>query len=131
MELRQQFPSAAEFRDWLVARAKPGGSRIYDGITQAAEYTLADPVIADGKGKPVLFVLSDMRDNGPNRKQARERAIKVLADLVRHDGVIGLYYVDVPLVPKWQKVLSDAGIPAASLRVEADIVESPVLPNFN
>jgi hypothetical protein len=131
LELRQEFPSASAFRDWLAERTDPHGSRIYDGIAQAVEYTLSDPVMASGKAKAAVFILSDMRDNGPNRKQARERVIKDLAELARRDGVIGLYYVDVPLVPKWRQVLSDAGIPAANLMIEADIVGRPLLPKFD
>jgi hypothetical protein len=130
LELRQEFPSAAAFRDWLVAHTDPHGSRIYDGITQAVEYTLADPVMSSGKGKAAVFILSDLCDTGPNQKEKRKRVIKSLAEVARRDGVIGLYYVDVPLVPKWRKVLTDAGVPAANLQIEADIVGRPLLPSF-
>jgi hypothetical protein len=110
LELRQEFPSASAFHDWLAAHADPHGSRIYDGIAQAVEYTLSDPVMTSGNGKAAVFILSDMRDTAKNRKQARERVIKALAEVASRDGVIGLYYVDVPLVRKWRKVLNDAGI---------------------
>jgi hypothetical protein len=131
LELRQEFPSAAAFRDWLTSHADPQGSRIYDGVAQAVEYTLSDPVVADGNGKAAVFILSDMHDTGPNREAARERAIKALAELARRDGVIGLYYVDVQLVAEWRQILSDAGVPGVNQHVEADIVGHPLLPKFN
>jgi hypothetical protein len=130
LELRQEFPSASAFRDWLMSRADPHGSLIYEGVVQAVDYTLADPVVADGKGKAALFILSDMHDTAANRAQSRGRAVEALAKFAQRDGVIGLYYVDVRLVKEWRQLLSDAGVPVANSRVEAEIVGRPLLPTF-
>lgn len=131
LQLRQEFASASDFRDWLAARTDPNGSLIFDGVAQAVEYTLAEPAVASGKGKSAVFILSDMIDSSPDRDEAQERALKALGELGRKHGVIGLYYVDVRLCSTWRSLLRDAGLPDTHAHVEAEIVGSPALPNFN
>lgn len=131
LELRQEFASASDFRDWLTTRTDPNGSLVFDGIVQAVEYTLAEPAVASGKGKSAVFILSDMIDNSPNSAQSQERALKALGELGQKHGVIGLYYVDVRLCSTWRELLREAGVPDTQTRVEAEIVGSPLLPNFD
>ena len=38
IQLRQDFPSAAEFRTFLLSRSNPAGSRIHDGVADALDY---------------------------------------------------------------------------------------------
>jgi hypothetical protein len=130
LELRNEFHSAAEFRAWIEKKADPTGSRLYGGIIQAVEYTLADPVIASGKGKSAVFVLSDMIDNRGSDSTARDRAVSALAKIGKAGGSVGLYYVDVERCALWEQLLRDAGVPADNMVVEADIVGHPMLPNF-
>lgn len=52
------------------------------------------------------------------------------AEVGKDRGVVGLYYVDARLCSVWSRLLGDAGVPPARLRVEADIVSHPVLPSF-
>jgi hypothetical protein len=127
LELRQEFSSADEFHAWISKKADPNGSRLYEGIVQAVEYTMSDPVIKDGKGKSAVFVVSDMVDSGGD--VGRERAVSALAKVGKTGGV-GLYYVDVQRCGIWEKLLLDAGIPAENLSVQADIVGHPSLPRF-
>jgi hypothetical protein len=127
LELRQEFASASEFHEWISSKADPNGSRLYDGIVQAVEYTMSDPIIADGRGRSAVFVLSDMVDSGGD--VGRERAVKALAEVGKTGGV-GLYYVDVKRCGLWEKLLLDAGIPARNVSVQADIVGHPSLPRF-
>jgi hypothetical protein len=131
LQLRQEFASGSAFRDWLVSKADPSGSRVYDGIVQAVGYTLADPIVSSGKGKSAVFILSDMVDNGSGAVEGREKAIRALAEVGKSGGVVGLYYVDVRHCSLWNQLLRDAGIPASNLHVEADIVGHPVLPYFD
>ena len=72
-----------------------------------------------------------MADNSPNGDTAEEQAVNALAEIGRNGGVVGMYFVDVRLCPKWRRLLQDAGVPATHSRVEAEIVGRPVLPNFN
>jgi hypothetical protein len=130
LQLRQEFASASAFRDWLASRSDPHGSRVYEGIVQAVEYTLADPIVTGGKGKAAVFILSDMVDTAPGSDDARDRAVNALAAIGKQQGVVGLYYVDARLCSVWNRLLGDAGVPPAHLRVEADIVSRPVLPSF-
>jgi len=130
LQLRQEFSSGAAFRDWLVAKSDPRGSRVHEGIVQTVEYTLTDPMVADGKAKSAVFILSDMVDNASGGEGAREQAVNALAQVGKSGGVIGLYYVDVQLCSLWNRLLRDAGVPANNLHIEADIVGRPVLPSF-
>lgn len=130
LQLRRDFASGAAFRNWLSSCADPRGSLVYDGIVQAVEYTLSDPIMESGKGKAAVFILSDMVDTSDS-DQASERAVEALAAIGRDRGVVGLYFVDVKLCSKWRRMLTDAGIPASHMHVEAEVVGSPLLPTFN
>src|ERR1051325_206552 len=55
VDLRQMFPSATEFRDNLLKKSNPFGSRIYDGIADAFDYVLSDPGVINGKTKAAVF----------------------------------------------------------------------------
>lgn len=131
LQLRQDFESASAFRDWLQSRADPDGSRIHEGIVQSVEYTLSDPIVAGGKGKSAVFILSDMVDTAPDGFRAQRLAADALAKVGKNHGVVGMYFVDVKLCHQWRHLLRDAGVPEGHAQVEADIVGRPTLPNFN
>jgi hypothetical protein len=131
LELRQEFPSASAFRDWVMSKADPKSSHVYEGIAQAVEYTRADQVVAGGKGKAAVFVICDMIDNTPDNGAARERAVNALANVGKQGGVLGLYFVDVQLCPLWGQLLRDAGVPEGNVCIQADIVGHPALPSFD
>ena len=131
LQLRQEFSSGSAFRDWLVSKSDPNGSRVHEGIVQSVEYTLANPSVASGKAKSAVFILSDLIDNSPGGESERERAVNVLAQVGKSGGVIGLYYVDPRLCSTWDRLLREAGIPEEKLHIEADIVGHPVLPTFD
>lgn len=123
LELRQEFPTAAAFRAWVASKADPNGSRLYEGIVQAVEYTLSDP----GNRKSAMFVVSDMIDSAGD--DGRDKAVSALTKVGKSGGV-GLYYVDVQRCAEWKRLLQDAGVPAENMVVEADIVGHPMLPRF-
>lgn len=130
-DLRQDFQSASAFRDFLMAKADPRSSRIHNGIAQAVTYSLEDPVVAEGKGKAAVFVLSDMLDNSPDSELSKERAIKALTEFGQKGGVVGLYYLDTLMCAEWRQILRDAKMSPTHFRVEPDIVGRPSLPNFD
>lgn len=128
IELRHQFPSAAAFKDFLLANADPRGSVIHDGIAHALEYLTSDPSLANGNSNSAVFVLSDLLDNGANPEKSGPRVSRALADYGSKNGVVGLYYVDQDLVQPWRQTLQAAGI--RDYRVECIINNNPDLPNF-
>jgi hypothetical protein len=130
LELRQEFPSASEFRKWLISKADPKASHVYEGIVQAVDYTLSESAVASGKGKAMVIIISDMIDNTPDNAAARIRAVSALAKVGKSSGAVGLYYVDVRLCPVWNQLLRDAGVPVRNVRVQADIVGRPQVPSF-
>src|SRR3989442_11933800 len=54
VQLRQDFPSANEFRQFLLKKSHPAGSRIYDGIADAFEYVLSDQGVASSKTRTAV-----------------------------------------------------------------------------
>jgi hypothetical protein len=114
-----------------MLQADPKSSRVYDGLVQAVEYTLADPVMVRGKGKAAVFVISDMIDNTPDNAARRARAVNALTQVGKRGGVVALFFVDVQLCAPWGQLLRDAGMPEASLCIQADIVGQPRLPIFD
>ena len=121
LELRQQFTSGVEFRKWMESKADPSGSRLYEGIVQAVEYT------DRSKGRSAIFILSDMIDS--TKGGTRDKAVHALASIGKQGGV-GLYYVDIKQCKLWEKLLRDAGVPEENMVIEADIVGHPTLPRF-
>src|SRR5438876_8721593 len=58
VQLRQDFPSANEFRQFLLKKSHPAGSRICDGLADAMACVLTDPSVAGGKTECAVFALS-------------------------------------------------------------------------
>lgn len=126
--LRRSFPTANAFRDFLLSKSDPAGSRVHDGIADTLDYLLANPRIASGKTRSAVFVLSDFLDNAPDSEKSKERLLKSLAGYGRAGGVVGFYWVDQSLVLEWRRQLNDAGV--QHFVVESEIVADPPLPNF-
>jgi hypothetical protein len=104
----------------LSRSRNPNGSRVYDAIVEAVEYTLTDPIVGNGNGKAAVFILSDMVDTAPGSDDARDRAVDALAEIGKKDGVVGLYYVDARLCSVWSRLLGDAGVPCSPSRRSRD-----------
>ncbi len=128
LELRQQFPSAAAFKTFLMSKADPNGSVIHDGLAHALEYMTDDPVIAAGNAKHAVFVLSDMLDNGPDPERSAQRLATALNRYAQRNGVVGMWYVDQDLMTTWRENLRNAGF--KDFRVECEIDVRPNLPVF-
>lgn len=128
LDLRKEFHSGAEFREFLLQKADPQTSLVHDGIANAIEYTLADPSVQSGKAKTALFVLSDMLENGPHMEESIERLRGALAAYGKRGGVVGLYYVNSDLVSCWRSELAAAGL--RDYQVSSEIVRKPPLPTF-
>ncbi len=128
-ELREEFPDAASFRDFLKKSANPNGSPIYAALSNSLENAMADRNVASHRAKLALFALTDMQDNAPDSEIAKERLLKLLKDYAKCDGVLGIYYVDPNLAGEWRLNLAKSGI--KEWRVESWIVQRPELPNFD
>ena len=127
VELRRDFPSAGKFRDFLLKRSNPGGSRIHDGIAEAFDYVLSDPGVAGGKTRTAMFVLSDMIDNLSDPK-SEERLAGSLQAFGKTKGVAGFYFLEHGRVPTWRQHLRQSGI--RNWVCESEIVAYPTLPTF-
>lgn len=129
-ELRQQFPNAEAFRKFLMRKADPSRSYVHEGVTQVLDYVMADPSVSNGKAKSAMFVLSDMLDSGagPSSRNSKQKVIDTLTKYGQGGGIVGLYYVDLGLVPEWRQILQDAGLKHCT--VQSDIVGKPMLPTF-
>jgi hypothetical protein len=126
--LRRSFPTANAFRDFLLSKSDPAGSRVHDGIADTLDYLLASPSVASGKTRSAVFVLSDFVDTAPDSEKSKERLLKSLAAYGRAGGTVGFYWVDQSLVLDWRRHLNDAGI--QHFVVESEIVADPPLPNI-
>ena len=128
LQLRQQFASSSEFKEFLLSHADPNGSVIHDGIAHSLELLVSDPALVNPNTKTAVFVLSDLLDNGANPEKSGPRVTKALAEYARMNGVLGLYYVDQDLVVPWRQSLQASGM--RDYRVECIINQHPDLPNF-
>jgi hypothetical protein len=128
VDLRHEFPSAPAFRSFLQSHAIQSGSLVHAAMTSALQHVMTDHRVARGQTKSALFVLSDMMDNGGDAESER-LLMQELTDYGRCGGVVGLYYVDHPLVAVWKRRLNDAHI--KHFCVESEIVAKPPLPSFD
>lgn len=108
-ELRNDFPTAQKFREFLLQKADPHGSVIHEGLKHVVDYVNSEPRVANGKAHSGIFVLSDMDDNAPNRDQTLNDLQTSLAAYAKPTNVIGMYYVDQFAVAGWRQRLSQAG----------------------
>jgi len=127
-ELRQQFPSADDFRTFLSQHADPAGSRVFDGVSQAVRYVLTEPAVVAG-AKPAVFVLSDLLDTSPDVEECLNRTKDALKELGEKDGTIGFYYVAHDLVSDWRAWLQTTGVRHSV--VTSEIVATPELPSWD
>ena len=127
LQLRQDFPTADSFRQFLLGRADPNGSLAHDGLAKTINYLSADRRVARGKAQSAVFVLSDMLDNSAD-SAAEDRLADAIDTYARTDGTIAMYYVNQTLVPHWEQQLRDAGV--RKYLVECEIVGRPRLPGF-
>ncbi|HYV34819.1 MAG TPA: hypothetical protein VE988_03885 [Gemmataceae bacterium] len=129
MQLRQRFPTAAEFREFLLSKSDPRGSRIHDGIVDAIEYALSDASVASGKTRMALFALSDFDDNAFEPQQSQRRLADQLKALGRANCVVGFYFLEHFRVPAWRQAFRESGV--RHWVCESEIVAYPTLPSFD
>ena len=58
--MHKQFGTAKAFRDYLMQRADPAGSRVHDAVADTVNYVADYPGVAEGRTKSAVVVLSDM-----------------------------------------------------------------------
>ena len=127
-ELRRDFPTAATFREKLLSKSDPNGSRIHEGLARTFDYLLHHQAVRGG-AKPAVFVLSDMMDNGKDGAEYEKKLVASLKEFGEKGGISGFYFVDQSLLTKWQTILNNAGIKECF--VTPDIVADPPMPNFD
>lgn len=125
-ELRQEFPTATKFREFLLKNAHPNGSVIHEGVRHALEYVASDVHVVNGKARSAFFVLSDMLDNAPDTEASRDKLLQALATYAKQGHIVGFYFVDQLEVAPWRQRLRDAGL--RQFRVEAEFYGTPPFP---
>lgn len=127
LELRREFPSAAEFREFLLSEADGGGSLVNDGVCNAIEYLAYHPRYGNGRSRSVTLILSDMDDTGSQR-DSEQQLNSTLSAYGQINGSVGIYFCNQLRIEDWRQRLSRAGID--NFIVESEIVGKPPLPNF-
>jgi hypothetical protein len=127
-QLRREFSTPAHFREFLLAKADPGGSLVHEALADTLEYMIAEPSVVAGRAKPAILVLSDMLDTGEKSPQMRQRVVGSLAKFSQLGGVVGLYFVDERWHAAWRRILRESGM--RECVVESQIVSRPTLPRF-
>ena len=127
-QLRKDFPNKAAFRDFLIAKANPNGSRINDGIRESLRYLLHTHSVGRGNAKTVALILSDMEDSFEDQEESDQRLIDSLTNYAKR-GSIGFYYCSQDRLEDIENKLEQAGISMYVL--ECDIHGNPPLPSFD
>jgi hypothetical protein len=126
--LREEFSSAAKFRDFLRRSASPNGSLVHAGSAHAVKYMTSQKAVQDGKAKSAVLILSDFLDNGPNPETTEQQAMDEFTKYIDMGGQLGLYYVDQDRYFHWREKFNAAGYDMVP--VEVDIQGRPPLPKF-
>ena len=127
-QLRQDFRTPDAFRDHLLARADPTGSRINDGLAESLDYVLGTHSVAHGNAKTIALVLSDMLDNQPDNAASEQRLLDALTRYARR-GAIGFYFCDQYRLADIRKKTRDAGFEWCI--IEGGFHGEPPLPSFD
>lgn len=128
--LRRDFHSPEAFRDFLLSRSNPQGSRVYANIARTIERLLENPAVQSGRARSAVFVLSDMDDNASDGVSQKAR----LLDALRRYGklkhaAVGLYWVSQNKTSAWKDTIRECGI--KHFVVEPDQISDPALPTFD
>jgi hypothetical protein len=126
--LRQQFPTAQKFRDYLTSKSNPSGSLVHAGVSRALKYVMSQPAVSSGQAKSAVFVLSDFLDNAPDSEATENELMNDFTTYLRTGGQLGLYYIDQDKYFHWREKFNKAGF--NMVPVEMDIHGRPPLPNF-
>lgn len=123
----QQFPDSKSFKDFLLTKPDPGGSRVYDSLRDTIDYMVLQHEGAK-KMKSMILIFSDMDDNVRDSANSKQLLVESLRAYAKLDGVIGIYGCELNTVPEWSRILSGAGFKAGRYVVEPDIKQNPKLP---
>jgi hypothetical protein len=123
----QRFPSAESFKEFVLSQPDPGGSRVYDSLRDTMDYMILQHRSAR-KLKSMVLAWTDMDNNRSDSPRSKELLIQSLKAYAAVGGAIGLYGVEVSVVPEWSRVLADAGF--KQYVIEPDVRENPKLPLF-
>lgn len=103
----QSYPTADVFRRFLLSKADPNGSRVYDSIADAMEHVDQSPGVTKSTKKTML-VLSDM-DNNVGPATSFDRLDRCLRRWAADGGQVGLYFVDQKTAPHWRNAIRTYG----------------------
>lgn len=126
-QLRRDFPDPESFRDFLIAHADSGSSRINDGIAESIDYVLHTHSVARGNAKTVALILSDMEDNHSDDEASERRLMDALTTYAGRGG-IGFYFCSQKRMAGIRRKMEQAGYDMYIL--ESDIYGRPPIPNF-
>lgn len=103
----QSYPSADSFRRFLLSKADPSGSRVYESIADAMEHV--DQLAGMTKAtKKTILVLSDM-DNNVGAATGFNRLDRCLRQWATDGGNVGLYFVNQKTAPHWRNAMKAYG----------------------
>lgn len=128
-ELRKKFSDATAFYEYLQSQAKPGGSRVYDGVRRTVEYLQKIQQTKYPSAKGMLLVLSDMEDSNAENKAAGRAMLQALADYGAGGATLGFYFVSPAVGPYLDQHLRELGV--TNFRVESSIVTAPLVPTID
>lgn len=124
-DFARQF-GKADFRAFLRSKSNAGGSRVFDSISDALDYSMQ---YVSGKGRACLTCFTDFEDN-LSKPGGEERLVQTLTRFSARGGTVGCYWVGMPFVERWSANLKRAGFPPKGYVVSSAINDNPPLPTF-
>lgn len=134
-QLKRRFPSPTEFNQFLKDHSDPNSSRVYDATHQMLEHVNRLEGITEST-RLMTVVLSDMNDSQKrnDEEQWKSSGNRMLTSLTKYrerGGALALYFVDQDEMPRWRKIIGEAGFTPGMYVVEDELVETPLLPKFD
>jgi hypothetical protein len=127
--LRHEYADQKAFTKFLMRRPDPGGSRVFDSISDGLEYLIHYPGVREKKTKVCAVILTDMDNNvnDESDEKSKSRLLQALRDFGKLDSCIGLYWCEPQHVNLWRDQFRACGVNGV---VHAGIVADPPLPTF-
>lgn len=120
----KKLGGSADFHAFLQPYVSQSGSRVFNSIAEAVEY--ATPFIGPNT-RAGVFCLTDMDDNASS-PDGEDRLVRAFAAFGKKGGSVGLYWVDLDKVAKWQDHLRRAEV--KNFIVESAIMADPTFPSY-
>lgn len=131
-DLRKKFGTPERLRDFLRGRTTPTSSRVLESTSDILDHVCNMHGVTSNT-RILTVILSDCRDSEKDIARKEELTARATSSLERYEelgGCFAIYFCARSEIENWASVLQSCGFDQGRFIIEAEIAESPRLPEF-